>query len=81
MATKQEVEQAKLDALAKVVNSYVRLVYRFPDGDEYEVFGHVYSNLTLSGNWIDLEILVRIERRDKGIETVYNTEPIKPWLA
>lgn len=81
MATKDERLQEKTDALKKVINSYVRLVYRYPDGVEQELFGYVYENLTLGGGWIDLEILVRVERRDTGIETVFNIEHATPYSA
>jgi len=76
--TKAEWLQRKTDSLKKVVNSYVRLVYRYPDGIEQELFGYVYDDLTLGGGWIDVEILVRIERRDTDIETVFNIEPMTP---
>lgn len=81
MATKEEREREKMDALKSVINSYVRLVYRYPDGIEQELFGWIYDNLTLSGGWIDVELLVRIERRDVGIETVFNVECQTPHKA
>jgi hypothetical protein len=73
----------KLNVLRNHEDSYVRLVYRFHDGTEIEVFGYVYvskntGTVSLSGEWIDLDILAVIEVRDLKPVVVYSyyVEPI-----
>lgn len=66
----------KIKFLKAHENSYVKLVYQFPDGATVEEFGYVYvsqntSTVSLSGKWIDFDILAVIEVRDKSpVETV-----------
>ena len=64
-------KREKIEYLRAHRNSYVKLTYQFPDGELLEKFGYIYvgedtDTVSLSGEWIDFDILATIEIRDKS---------------